>query len=790
MHRPLFSSRRHSIPLRTRITALLLLAWVFMPLGAMAEADTLLEGAAPLTWEGDLATRMVSGMHTYLDRVTAEATKARPSLWQLDHGSAEAYVASLAPKRERLRAIIGAVDERAAPRLETLGDPIAEGTAFKVFAVRWDVFRGVHGEGLLLEPGGVPVASVVALPDCDWTPEMLAGLTPGISEGAQFARKLAESGCRVLLPMLIDRQDTWSGHPDLRMTNQPHREFVYRPAYQMGRHIIGYEVQKVLAAVDWFKSTGDAPVAVAGYGEGGLIALYAAAIDVRIEGALVSGYFQPRETLHAQPIYRNVWSLLREFGDAGLAAMIAPRTLVIDASRHPEIPGPPAAREGRSGAAPGAITTPSQEAVAGEFATAVDLAQPYADQMSLTTPEDGLPVDSKALDALLMGLTNTTGLRLASLWSLPQVRALPDPGARMKRQFDELMEDTQALVRESPYVRNTFWERADATSVETWTESSAQYRQYFSEEVIGALPEADLPPNPRSRMIYDAPTYRGYEVVLDLYEDVFAYGILLVPKNIRKGERRPVVVCQHGLEGRPQEITDASVDSPYYHRFGCQLAEQGFVVFAPQNPYIGYTDFRQLQRKANPLKLSLFSFIVRQHEAILKWLAAQPFVDPDRMAFYGLSYGGKTAMRVPAILEQYCLSICSGDFNEWIWKTTSNRSQYSYLFTSEYEMFEFNLGNTFNYAELSKLIFPRPFMVERGHHDGVAPDEWVAYEFAKTFFHYDTMGLGDRAELEFFDGPHTIHGVGTFAFLRKHLDFPGKQRAELFRRGTRVRRRQ
>ena len=36
---------------------------------------------------------------------------------------------------------------------------------------------------------------------------------------------------------------------------------------------------------------------------------------------------------------------------------------------------------------------------------------------------------------------------------------------------------------------------------------------------------------------------------------------------------------------------------------------------------------------------------------------------------------------------------------------------------------EWNLGNTFNYAELSWLICPRPFMVERGHDDGVASDD-------------------------------------------------------------------
>ena len=41
---------------------------------------------------------------------------------------------------------------------------------------------------------------------------------------------------------------------------------------------------------------------------------------------------------------------------------------------------------------------------------------------------------------------------------------------------------------------------------------------------------------------------------------------------------------------------------------------------------------------------------------------------------------------------------------------------------------EFDLGNTFNYGEMAGLIAPRPFMVERGHEDGVAPDEWVAHE--------------------------------------------------------------
>ena len=264
--------------------------------------------------------------------------------------------------------------------------------------------------------------------------------------------------------------------------------------------------------------------------------------------------------------------------------------------------------------------------------------------------------------------------------------------------------------------------------------------------MIGRFDQKLLDPNPRTRKVYDEPEFTGYEVMLDVLPDVFAYGILLVPKDIKEGERRPVVVCQHGLEGRPQDVADPKDDHPAYHRYACKLAERGFVIYSPQNPYIFGDRFRTLQRKANPLKKTLFSIIVPQHQQTTNWLATLPFVDPDRIAFYGLSYGGKTAMRVPALVDRYCLSICSADFNEWIWKNTSLRSAYSYVGTGEYEIFEWDLGNTFNYAEMAGLIAPRPFMVERGHRDGVAPDEWVAYEYAKVRQLYVDLKIPERTD--------------------------------------------
>src|SRR5690606_8498684 len=174
-----------------------------------------------------------------------------------------------------------------------------------------------------------------------------------------------------------------------------------------------------------------------------------------------------------------------------------------------------------------------------------------------------------------------------------------------------------------------------------------------------------------------------------------------------------------------------------------------------------------------PLGKTLFSVIVPQHQQIINWLKTQSFVDPQRIAFYGLSYGGKSAMRIPALVTDYCLSICSADFNEWVLKNASTRHNFSYIWTGEYEIFEWDLGNTFNYAEMAALICPRPFMVERGHFDGVAEDHWVAFEYV-TVGHLcgAKLGIGERAYIVWFIGPHTINGQGSFAFLHRDVDWP------------------
>ena len=403
----------------------------------------------------------------------------------------------------------------------------------------------------------------------------------------------------------------------------------------MGRHIIGYEVQKVLALVDFFAADAaraghKRPLGIMGYAEGGLIALDAAALDPRIDVATISGYFSHRERVWEEPIYRNVFSLFANLATPSWRRSLRRGPLIVEAARGPDVTGPPKPGPGVSGgAAPGKLTTPDVAAdVSSEIVRAGQLAGlPWKVAQINSAGGAGPPGSDEALKVFLDTLQ--PGRQLAALGDAPHVARATDP-QRLKRQFDQLVDYTQHLLAEAEYTRRNFWGKADrqSRSPEKWRESTVAYRNHFYDQVIGRFDLAKLPPHVRTRKVYDQPAYTGYEVMMDVFPDVFAYGILLVPKGMKPGERRPVVVCQHGLEGRPQFVADPAVNNPAYNQYAVRLADAATSRTAPQNPYIFEDRFRTLQRKANPLGKTLFSIIVPQHEQAVDWLASLDFVDP------------------------------------------------------------------------------------------------------------------------------------------------------------------
>lgn len=747
------------------------------PVLSRFESSEVLPGSVPLEGKEDFSRELVLANDRFLERQIVLTKEKRSLAWSAGDLDIE-------QRRTELVEILGLHrDTRIEnPRFEFYGDGDAgidldQGVRGR--KVRWPVLEGFSAEGWLLEPirdNRVAPTLVVVVPDADEYPEHLLGWGKKKENPRPYSFRLVDAGCRVLIPTLVSRKEI-----EFRMTR---REWLHRPAFVLGRTLTGYELHMILAGADALLSSverekNDAPLGIMGWGEGGRLALFAAALDPRFRVAGVSGYFGPREELWKEPAEHNLFGFLEVFGDAELGALVRERSLLVETGVFPkagfrlDAKGKLEILEQRSekNGKPGRFVDHPLADVRKE----VGRLRTYGENPgSIVLLESETVFPDSSLKAFLGPLGRTLPARgqdgntwRASNWeNLAQERENRISGA--------IERHTQRALVEAASDRNEYFSELKTDSIESFSKTLEPYRNQFRREVIGCF---DIPlksPSPRSRPFQVSEKTKSYEVVLDVFDEVIAYGILTVPRELDISSKAglPVVVCQHGLEGTPQGLVGEQKFKAY-QAFATRLAERGYVTFAPQNGYKYFDRFRLQQFKAQSIGKTLFSVAVPQHEQITAWLASLPFVDPDRIAFYGLSYGGKSAMRIPSLVDRYCLSICSGDFNEWVWKnaaTDAGSLRYSYTNKGEYEIFEWNLGGTFNYAEMASLICPRPFMVERGHFDGVAPDERVAFEFAKVRNLYlGRLGLEGRCEIEWFPGPHAIHGKGTFEFLDRHL---------------------
>ncbi|HEV7264234.1 MAG TPA: dienelactone hydrolase family protein [Falsiroseomonas sp.] len=104
-------------------------------------------------------------------------------------------------------------------------------------------------------------------------------------------------------------------------------------------------------------------------------------------------------------------------------------------------------------------------------------------------------------------------------------------------------------------------------------------------------------------------------------------GTLFLPTGIGQGERRSAVVVLEGLGG---VIPEREL------RYARMLAEQGHVALAVDT--FGPRHAQKLSHPLRALRVTEAAMLADAYAA-LDWLARLPFVDPDRIAVIGFSYG-------------------------------------------------------------------------------------------------------------------------------------------------------
>ena len=689
---------------------------------------------------------MLDQFDAFVSRELAKAPEVRAKNWRFDGKTPEEFQTFIQSKREIFVKMIGDIDERVpeitpvAPLTETLTGSLADDAKpYRVQTIQWPVFPDYNAEAILIDPAdGKPAALEIVLPHAGMDPLDFFDHVPSL------ARLAGEKSTRVIIPALVGREKTKlpNGRPAMSA-----REFIYTTAYGLGRGVIGYELESLLSLIDWAKNapeTNAVPIRVAGYGEGGLLALYLGALDVRVDAVTVAGYFCERENLWKEPIDRNIFGFLNEFSDAELALLIYPRPLVIDSERGPAltIDLPPAE-----------LTAPDREAAAREIARAQALLPsflPNRDWIHEITPEE----------------KERFGVIPDEDFSSAQS---PVYQKRQRRIIGELDAHNQTLLEQSHQTRQKFMEKLDFSSEEAYCQSTEEYRKHFYEKIIGKYDLEFAPLNPRSRKTYDEEKWTGYDVLIDVFDGLSAGGIFMLPKDLRPEEKRPIIVVQHGLLGH---MTSTLYDSEAwaYHHIALHLVDAGYIVFTMQGLFTK-PEFRiPGARKSNPIGKSLYSLIIPQHERLLVWLKTLPNVDPEKIGYYGLSYGGRTATRVPPVVTDYALAVCSADFADWALRSYSSREPYSFVGCNEYETNEFNMINTFSHAEMIALLAPRPFMIERGFFDPCGDNRSVGSECGKVRELYaGRLKRPERLTIDWFVGGHEADPPEVIRFLDQHF---------------------
>jgi hypothetical protein len=215
-------------------------------------------------------------------------------------------------------------------------------------------------------------------------------------------------------------------------------------------------------------------------------------------------------------------------------------------------------------------------------------------------------------------------------------------------------------------------------------------------------------------------------------------------------------------------------DDAVYSRFGLRLVERGYIVFAPMIATQDNVERTKLIRRAHLTGLIPAGMDGKKFGRQLDFLSTLPYVDTTRFAFYGLSYGGYTALWIGPGEPRFQVVISSGHFIDWNVKTTDLTQGTAFpLYFNVMDQYNFGVLGNFNHSDLASLIAPRAFMVEMGDSDGVivAPRSLVDREIDKVLEIYRKLRIPDKGAVSRFAGPHMVNGSGTYPFLDRWLNW-------------------
>ncbi|MBR1878791.1 MAG: dienelactone hydrolase family protein [Paludibacteraceae bacterium] len=219
---------------------------------------------------------------------------------------------------------------------------------------------------------------------------------------------------------------------------------------------------------------------------------------------------------------------------------------------------------------------------------------------------------------------------------------------------------------------------------------------------------------------------------------------------------------------------------PYYNgmAIGDSLAAHGYVVYCADAPYWGSRRSALSQRAFSDSLGGVgewYQRVLEEDRAGADYLRSLPFVNPDRIAVAGFSYGAYRAWNLAA--EEPHIKACIAA--HWMTTLAQNRYNDSWLCMVRKGIYpadsdERTQGEWKEFAAIAATIAPRPFLLQYGLHDKLFPvaavDSCVRY-IDSVYSNCEGL-MGKRLEVEAYDCGHEMthrHWESWLRFLKTHL---------------------
>lgn len=302
------------------------------------------------------------------------------------------------------------------------------------------------------------------------------------------------------------------------------------------------------------------------------------------------------------------------------------------------------------------------------------------------------------------------------------------------------------LNRESNDKRTTFMDP------ENFKENIEQYRQKYIDMLgINNIDQENLPEPSLTQIAKDDDAVI-YRVNVYITKEIPMYGLLFVPESVKKA---PLVIAQHGGGGTPELCSDMNGKNKYNHIVR-RLLKKGVIVFAPQLLLWNCHEALETQplhpikhdRRNSDAHLKRFGISITALEIkgimnSITFLSGLEFVDENRIAMTGLSYGGYFTLYTMAAdvrIKAGFSNACFNDRNKYPW------SDWCYN----------NSANTFHDAEVAALCAPRKLYVAVGDEDPVFSYETAVPEAKRAEKYFEALSCPENFIFNVWNGGHTI----------------------------------